>query len=103
MKREFNGQWMMAGFKVLARLKRLRGTPLDIFGRTAERKMERGLISDYEAMLQEILSGLSAEKLTTAVELAQLPDGIRGYAHVKEESLIEVRQRKAELMAAFDG
>ena len=103
MKREFNGQWMMAGFKVLARLKRLRGTPLDIFGRTAERKMERGLISDYEAMLQKILSGLSAEKLTSAVELAQLPDGIRGYAHVKEESLIEVGQRKTELMAAFNG
>ena len=100
MKREF-GDWMLLGFQVLAKLKRLRGTPLDIFGYTAERKMERGLICEYEALLEQILAGLSAAKLDTAVELARLPDGIRGYAHVKDESLVEVNARKTELLAAF--
>jgi indolepyruvate ferredoxin oxidoreductase len=100
MKREF-GDWMLVGFQVLAKLKRLRGTPLDIFGYTGERKMERGLITEYEALLAQILAGLSANKLDTAVELARLPDGIRGYAYVKDESLVEVSARKTELMAAF--
>jgi len=100
MKREF-GDWMMAGFKVLTKFKRLRGTAFDIFGRTAERKIERGLITEYEGTLDNILAGLSADKLQTAVELAQLPDAIRGYAHVKEQSLVDVSARKDELLAAF--
>ncbi len=100
MKREF-GDWMLLGFQVLARLKRLRGTPLDIFGYSAERTVERGLITEYEAMLEQLLAGLSAAKLDTAVELARLPEDIRGYAYVKDESLVEVNARKTELLAAY--
>ena len=100
IKREF-GNWMMSGFRILARLKRLRGTPLDIFGYTADRRLERQLISEYEAILEHILAGLSASNLPIAVELGQLPDQIRGYAHVKDQSLAEVKARKADLMARF--
>ncbi len=100
MKREF-GQWMLVGFQVLARLKRLRGSALDIFGYTADRRLERRLIAEYETMLAQILDGLSADKLDTAIELAQLPDEIRGYAHVKDQSLVDVSTRKNELLTAF--
>ena len=100
IKREF-GEWMMSGFRILASLKRLRGTRLDIFGYTAERRLERQLISDYETMLEHILAGLSADNLPIAVELGQLPDQIRGYAHVKDQSLADVIARKADLMARF--
>jgi indolepyruvate ferredoxin oxidoreductase len=63
--------------------------------------MERGLITEYEAMLEQLLAGLSAAKLDTAVELARLPEDIRGYAYVKDESLVEVNARKTELLAAY--
>jgi len=100
MKREF-GDWILQGFQVLAKLKGLRGTPLDIFGYSAERKMERGLIGEYEALLEQILAGLSAAKLDSAIELARLPDDIRGYGYVKDKFLVEVNTRKDELLAAF--
>jgi indolepyruvate ferredoxin oxidoreductase len=100
MKREF-GDWMLHGFRILAKFKRLRGSALDIFGRSAERRMERQLIGDYEQLVADILPGLSAQKLQTAVELANLPDGIRGFGHVKEKAVGEVETRKNELLAAF--
>ena len=100
VKSEF-GQWMMVGFQVLAKLKRLRGTALDIFGYTADRRLERRLIDEYETMLESILPSLSPENLQTATELAQLPDDIRGYAHVKDQSLVDVSARKNELLTAF--
>ncbi|MEP5765127.1 MAG: indolepyruvate ferredoxin oxidoreductase family protein [Halieaceae bacterium] len=100
MKREFGG-WMMAGFKVLARLKGLRGTALDIFGYTAERRMERGLISEYESMLNTLIEGLSADNKSTAIVLATLPDSIRGFGHVKDGSVALYSARKSELLAAF--
>ena len=100
MKREF-GDWMLHGFRILAKFKRLRGSALDIFGRSAERRMERQLIGDYEQLVADILPGLSAQKLQTALELANLPDGIRGFGHVKEKAVGEVETRKNELLAAF--
>jgi indolepyruvate ferredoxin oxidoreductase len=63
--------------------------------------MERQLIGDYEQLVADILPGLSAQKLQTAVELANLPDGIRGFGHVKEKAVGEVETRKNELLAAF--
>ena len=78
------GAWMKHAFKLLAKLKGLRGTALDPFGHTEERKMERALIRDYEALLAEILPHLSTENFRTAVELASLPERIRGFGHVKE-------------------
>jgi indolepyruvate ferredoxin oxidoreductase len=99
-KREF-GPWMMTAFGVLARLKWLRGTALDPFARSEDRKLERRLIADYEALVAEILAGLSAENHATAVALAALPEQVRGYGHVKEGNVASVRKRQDELLAAF--
>ena len=72
---------------MLARLKRLRGTPLDLFGYTAERRAERQLIADYEALIDELLRGLTPDNHATAVELASIPERIRGFGQVKERLL----------------
>ncbi len=99
-KREF-GTWMMRAFKLLARLKGLRGTPLDPFGRSAERRMERRLIADYEVLIEELLAGLNHDSHAIAVELASIPERIRGYGHVKEASLKEAKTHEARLLQAF--
>jgi indolepyruvate ferredoxin oxidoreductase len=95
------GPWMLAGFKVLARLKGLRGTPLDVFGRTEERKMERALIDEYRASLEEVLAGLTAQNHSLAVEIARIPELIKGYGHVKERHLQTARPQWVALMQAF--
>ncbi|MCW5748599.1 MAG: indolepyruvate ferredoxin oxidoreductase family protein, partial [Alphaproteobacteria bacterium] len=95
------GPHMMLAFGVLKRLKFLRGTRLDLFGRTAERRMERQLIADYEALIEEILGKLSAANHAIAVQLAALPDDIRGFGHVKDAHLAKVRARWASLLASF--
>jgi indolepyruvate ferredoxin oxidoreductase len=95
------GPWMLAGFKVLVRLKGLRGTPLDIFGRTEERKMERALIDDYKASIEEVLSSLTTENHATALEIARIPELIKGYGHVKARHLATVRPKWAALMRLF--
>jgi indolepyruvate ferredoxin oxidoreductase len=95
------GPWMLKAFRVLARLRRLRGTPLDVFGRTPERRMERALIGEYEALVDEILGALGARNHAVAIELAQLPEHIRGYGHVKERHVAAARARQADLLAAF--
>ncbi|RQG99804.1 indolepyruvate ferredoxin oxidoreductase family protein [Paraburkholderia dinghuensis] len=92
------GPRMLTAMRVLAKLKFLRGTALDPFGRTAERRHERALIVEYEALVRELKSGLNAGNLTLAVELASLPDGIRGYGHVKENNLVAVRAKWAALL-----
>jgi len=99
-KTEFGG-WTMAVFKVLAKLKGLRGTPLDIFGYSQERKLERQLITDYEQMIEGLLSELSPDNLEIAVELAQLPEQIRGYAHVKERNIVAVRKQQQALLEKY--
>ena len=100
IKREY-GPWMMSAFRALSKLKMLRGTALDPFGRTEERRHERQLISDYEALVDELIAGLRPEKRALAVELAQLPDGIRGYGHVKENNLKAIRVRWTALLAQW--
>ena len=99
-KREY-GSWMMSAFKLLARLKGLRGTPFDIFGYTDERRTERRLIAEYEATVEALLSGLSADNHALASEIAALPEGIRGFGHVKERTIAAAETRRAELMAAL--
>jgi indolepyruvate ferredoxin oxidoreductase len=99
-KRQF-GPWMMTAFGLLARLKWLRGTALDPFARFEDRKLERRLIAEYEALMEEIVTGLSAENYATAVSLAALPEQIRGYGHVKEANVEAARKRQEELLAAF--
>jgi indolepyruvate ferredoxin oxidoreductase len=82
VKRPFGG-WVRPAFAALARMKGLRGTAFDIFGHTEERKMERRWIADYRAGVDKALAGLTADKLDAAVELARVPEDIRGYGHVK--------------------
>jgi indolepyruvate ferredoxin oxidoreductase len=95
------GPWMLGAFKVLARLKGLRGTPLDVFGRTEERRTERALIEEYRASVEEVLAGLSAENHAGAVEIARIPEMIKGYGHVKARHLAAVRPQWAALMESF--
>jgi indolepyruvate ferredoxin oxidoreductase len=99
VKAEFGG-WMWSAFKLLARLKGLRGGPFDVFGHTAERRMERALIGEYRQMIEALLPTLSGENYATAVELASLPEQIRGFGHVKEQAVAGFRAKKAELLAA---
>ena len=99
-KRQY-GPWILTAFRVLARLKGLRGTPLDIFGRTEERRAERRVIVDYEARLGEIITGLSASNHAAAVELAALPLEIRGFGHVKEANRLLAANKEASLVARF--
>jgi indolepyruvate ferredoxin oxidoreductase len=93
------GSWMWSAFKLLAKLKGLRGGAFDIFGYTAERKMERALIAEYRQMVEDMLGKLDAENHATAVDLAALPDQIRGFGHVKEKAVAEYRARKEELLS----
>ena len=81
------GPWMHGAMKLLARMKGLRGGALDIFGRSAERREERALIGEYEDCLRELLKTLSADRHALAVEIARLPEEIRGYGHVKTRHL----------------
>jgi indolepyruvate ferredoxin oxidoreductase len=95
------GKWMLSAFRALARLRGLRGTPFDIFGRTAERRAERRLISEYEAVLEEIVDRLTPDNHATAVELARLPLEIRGFGHVKEANLARAKAKESELLDRF--
>ncbi|MCB1387194.1 MAG: indolepyruvate ferredoxin oxidoreductase family protein [Nitratireductor sp.] len=100
-KRQF-GPWMMTGFRFLAGMKGLRGTAFDPFGRTAERKMERRLIGDYEAMISGLLPKLSARNFRFALALARVPDAIRGYGPVKEKSVADALKTQASLLGQFE-
>jgi indolepyruvate ferredoxin oxidoreductase len=100
IKQEF-GPWMMKAFGVLAKFKGLRGTALDVFGYTAERKMERALIGEYRQTVASLLPKLTAENLAQAVAIASIPEDIRGYGHVKERHLKSAKQKEATLLAAF--
>ena len=96
------GPWMMTGFKILKGLKGLRGGAFDIFGKTEERKMERRLRDEYLARLEVLASGLTTEKHSLAVEIASLPDDIRGYGHVKEKAVGVAEKKLATLMAKWN-
>ena len=99
-KRTF-GPWVLPVFRVLARLKSLRGGRFDVFGYTAERRMERQLVTDYEKQLEEILTHLAPGNLSDAVALAALPERIRGFGHVKIRHVEQVRGHWAELRNRF--
>jgi indolepyruvate ferredoxin oxidoreductase len=95
------GAWVKSAFGVLSKMKGLRGTSFDIFGRTAERKMERALIEEYKASIDELLQTLNAGNLSQAVEIARIPEEIRGYGHVKERSVKTAKEKWARLMNAY--
>jgi indolepyruvate ferredoxin oxidoreductase len=96
-KRKF-GPVMLTGFRMLARLKGLRGTALDIFGRTEERRQERALIGQYRSSIDEVLAALDAGNHGAALEIARIPEQIKGYGHVKERNLKAARQQWQALM-----
>jgi len=89
------GPWMAGVFAVLAPLRFLRGTPFDPFGHSAERRMERALVREYESLVAQLLEGLTRQNLPLAVRLAGFPDEIRGFGHVKLRSLERVRPQLA--------
>jgi len=97
VKKEF-GPWMLTAFRVLAKFRFLRGGMFDIFGRTHERRTERKLIEDYFSDIKALLPGLSADNVALAVEIASVPERIRGYGHVKEAHLAEVLPRWKSLV-----
>jgi indolepyruvate ferredoxin oxidoreductase len=97
-KRAF-GAWMMPVFRTLAKLKGLRGTPFDIFGYSADRRMERDLIAGYEKDVATVLGLLSPANIDIAIELLSLPDRIRGYGPVKEKAVADAKARYAQLAA----
>jgi indolepyruvate ferredoxin oxidoreductase len=97
------GPWIMPVFRMLAALKRLRGTHFDIFGYSAERKLERELIANYEGLLDEISRRLSPERHETAIALASLPEKIRGFGPVKLASIEAAREREADLLDKLRG
>jgi indolepyruvate ferredoxin oxidoreductase len=95
------GPWMMTAFRMLAPLRVLRGTPLDVFGYTHERRTERRLVRDFEALVREILERLTPDNHATAVGLAGIPQKIRGFGHVKDRNLKAAKAEEAELLGRF--
>jgi indolepyruvate ferredoxin oxidoreductase len=92
---------MLRAFRVMAPLKVLRGTPLDPFGRSAERKMERALIRQYEADMAGVLPKLDSATRDAIIALAELPLTIRGFGPVKEANEAKAAKRREELLAAI--
>jgi len=100
LKREF-GAWVEPLFGLLARLKVLRGTPFDLFGYSAERKMERNLIDHYETQMRMVAENLNADNYTAAVELASLPALVRGFGHVKEANYEKMKTLEISVLEKF--
>jgi indolepyruvate ferredoxin oxidoreductase len=95
------GPSMLRGFKVLSKLRFLRGTALDVFGYTEERRSERALIAQYRDAIEELMRGFNPERQALALEIARIPDKIKGYGHVKERHLKVARLQWDGLMRAW--
>jgi len=96
------GPWLLPAFRLLAKLKFLRGTAFDPFGRTLERRTERKLIEDYEAMLEHVIAGLTPDNHHLAVGLAAIPEKIRGFGHVKQRHLVAAKADETALLEQFN-
>src|SRR5688572_14956533 len=96
------GPWMLGIFKVLRHLKVLRGTALDPFGYTEERRTERALIREYEETVERLLARLTAQNHALAVQIASIPDEIRGFGHIKARTLAPARKKREELLARYE-
>jgi indolepyruvate ferredoxin oxidoreductase len=95
------GPWVASAFEWLARARVLRGTAFDPFGYTAERRAERAAIPAYESLVREIAAALDAERLPLAIELARLPQSVRGFGHVKERNAKAADVKQTELLGRF--
>ncbi|MCP4327711.1 MAG: indolepyruvate ferredoxin oxidoreductase family protein [Alphaproteobacteria bacterium] len=98
LKKRTFGPWMLRAFSVLARFKGLRGTAFDVFRRSAERKRERALIGEYETTVETLLENLNHDNHSLAVEIASLPEHIRGYGHVKERHVAAAEADRARML-----
>ncbi len=96
------GAWMLPAMRLLAQGRRLRGTALDLFGRSAERRMERALIASYRDRIAALLPALTRERLAVACEIASVPQQMRGFGHVKAANVALARVREADLLHRFD-
>ena len=96
-KKEY-GSWMLKAMTVLARLRFLRGSVLDIFGYSAERKADREVLAQYRSMIDTLLNDLTTDRLTLATDIANLPDQLRGYGHIREQSLQEYESHRLQLL-----
>jgi indolepyruvate ferredoxin oxidoreductase len=96
------GPWMFTVFKVLAGLRGLRGTPLDVFGYLGDRRTERRLIGEYRQTVESVLPVLNSTNAALVTRIAALPEMIKGYGHVKDENLKLYQQELAKLLASFD-
>jgi indolepyruvate ferredoxin oxidoreductase len=92
------GRWIEPVFALLPRMKRLRGTRLDVFGRTEERRMERRFVAEYFAMVEDLSARLDAGNVATATAIARLPEELRGFGHVKMKSAERYERRRGELL-----
>ena len=101
IKKEFGG-WMMIGFKILARMKFLRGTDFDPFAWTKERRAEGALINQYFDVIGDLSSKLTPDNLDLAVSIASIPEDIRGYGHIKEEHLKAACSKQQALLGEFE-
>ena len=95
------GPWFRTPLNVLKRFKGLRGTPLDIFGLSSHRRLERSLIGWYRQLIEEVMTSLTPDNLPLALEIAALPDQIRGYEKIKEQNIATAKQTAAEKLAAL--
>jgi indolepyruvate ferredoxin oxidoreductase len=95
------GPAMLTAFRVLAKLKGLRGTPFDIFGTTSERRAERALPAEYRQSIEQVIASLNAANHSQALEIARIPDQIKGFGHVKERNLVAARGHWQQLMAQW--
>jgi indolepyruvate ferredoxin oxidoreductase len=97
LKKKLNlGPWFRPALRLLSRMKKLRGTPLDIFGYASIRREERALVSWYHSLMREVLRRVTPENLPVALEIASLPDQIRGYEQIKLQSVREVKKLATE-------
>jgi indolepyruvate ferredoxin oxidoreductase len=97
-----SGAWTMSALRTLAKGRKVRGTWLDPFGKTVERRMERELIENYQRRMLELLPQLTPDNLDTAIELAGIPQQIRGFGHVKIANIALARERETALLHRFD-
>ena len=95
------GPWIVAAFKWLAKARFLRGSALDVFGHTGERRAERAAIGEFETLMRRIAGELDADRMAVALELARLQQSVRGFGHVKERSREAARLKQAQLLAQF--
>jgi indolepyruvate ferredoxin oxidoreductase len=95
------GPWFRPAFRSLVAMRRLRGTPFDPFGRTEVRRLERALVAEYRDVITRLADGLTAGNHALAVEIAGLPDMVRGYEEIKLGNAAAYRERMAELLAEF--